>query len=193
MLKSVVEATEDADVAFVAENSSDAQKLNDASIQFIFESEFFLNCSAESMVINGVGPSYKNQHRAHVHYKYLENGILFDSVLAKNALITGSINLKEDVQILTGVIINNGVEVGRGSVINTGAIVEHDCKIGCHVHIAPGAVVCGDVNIGSHSYIGPGAIVGHGVSIGNNVVVGANSTILSNVESHSKIYGVHHV
>jgi hypothetical protein len=60
------------------------------------------------------------------------------------------------------------------------------------VHIAPQAGLAGRTKIGKRSFFCMGAMVAEKIVIGDDVVVGANSVVLKNVLTGSKILGVYH-
>ncbi len=83
--------------------------------------------------------------------------------IAPNAVVTGEVNLGENVNIWYGAVL-------RG---DSGAIT-----IGDHTNIQENCVIHEETNIGSYCTIGHGAIV-HGCTVGNNCVIGMGSIVLN--------------
>lgn len=83
--------------------------------------------------------------------------------IAPNAVVTGEVNLGENVNIWYGAVL-------RG---DSGAIT-----IGDHTNIQDNCVVHEQTAIGSHCTVGHGAIV-HGCTVGDNCVIGMGSIVLN--------------
>ena len=83
--------------------------------------------------------------------------------IAPNAVVTGEVNLGENVNIWYGAVL-------RG---DSGTIT-----IGDHTNIQDNCVVHEQTAIGSHCTIGHGAIV-HGCTVGDNCVIGMGSIVLN--------------
>jgi len=98
---------------------------------------------------------------------------------------------------VSGVIIEDDVEVGANSVICRGSLsntiigkgtklgtsmaVTHGVTIGKHCIINTGVVICGSAKIGDQTYIEPKACIRENISIGNRVVVGAGSVVFRDI------------
>ena len=98
--------------------------------------------------------------------------------------------LSKGVQVMSGAIINRGVQIGNHTIINSNATIEHDCKIGDFVHIAPSATICGGVKVGEATLIGANATVLPRCVIGQNVTVGAGTVVISNIPDNVTVAGV---
>ena len=83
--------------------------------------------------------------------------------LAPNAVVTGEVNLGENVNIWYGAVL-------RG---DSGTIT-----IGDHTNIQENCVVHEETHIGSYCTVGHGAIV-HGCTVGDNCVIGMGSIVLN--------------
>lgn len=106
---------------------------------------------------------------------------------------------------ISGVMIEDGVEVGANSVICRGSLcdtiigkgtkidafvhVAHGVRIGNHCIILAGAIICGSVKIGDETWIGPSVCIRESVNIGNQVVVGAGSVVHKDVPNNLVVSG----
>ncbi|KQL46517.1 sugar acetyltransferase [Brevibacillus choshinensis] len=141
-------------------------------------------------LVNGIGSVGYPGIRKDIFYSFKNIGFHFENVIHPSVILPKDTVLLEGVQLMAGVIIQPGCNIGANTIINTRATIEHDCRIGDNVHVAPGAVICGDVTIGDNVHIGAGAIVIQGVRIGKNSVIGAGSVVIRNVAEGVKVVGV---
>ncbi|MFT5753311.1 MAG: sugar O-acyltransferase (sialic acid O-acetyltransferase NeuD family) [Flavobacterium sp.] len=92
--------------------------------------------------------------------------------------------------ILSGAIISNNVNVGKGCIIYFNSIITHDCIIEDFVEISPSVTLLGRCKIGKHTQIGSNATVLPDVIIGENVIVGAGSIVTKDVPANCLVFGV---
>jgi UDP-3-O-[3-hydroxymyristoyl] glucosamine N-acyltransferase len=94
---------------------------------------------------------------------------------------------------ISGVIIEDDVEVGANSIICRGSLsntfigkgtkldnmvrVGHGVRIGKHCIVIAGTIICGSTKIGDLTWIGPLACIRENVTIGNRVLVGAGAVV----------------
>jgi sugar O-acyltransferase (sialic acid O-acetyltransferase NeuD family) len=114
-----------------------------------------------------------------------------ESVISPFAKI-GSYDVKlgKGLNIMTGAVITQNVQVGDYSLIHINATVHHDCTIGEFCELSPGSHILGKVSIGNHVSVGAGAIVLPGVIIEDNVVIGAGAVVTKNIAAGLKVSGV---
>jgi UDP-3-O-[3-hydroxymyristoyl] glucosamine N-acyltransferase len=107
---------------------------------------------------------------------------------------------------ISGVLIEDDVEVGANTVICRGSLsntligrgtkldalvhVAHGVKIGKHCIILAGVIICGSAKIGDYTSIGPLACIREGgISIGNRVLVGTGSVVHKDVPDNLIVTG----
>jgi len=132
-------------------------------------------------LVNGLGPSTKSKKRLNISLEYASLGYSFTSVIHPQATISKNTQIEEGVQIMAGVIIQFGANIGKFCVLNTGSIIEHDCLINDHVHIGPGAVLCGSVSLSDNVYIGANAVIIQNIHVEESSIVGAGCTLIKNL------------
>ncbi len=140
-------------------------------------------------LILGVGKLVEGNEREQLYSFWRARGYAFPALVHPTAWVAPSVVLSDGVQVMAGVLIQPGCNIGENSIINTRAIIDHDCRIGRDVHVAPGATLCGSVVVEFGAFIGAGATVIQGVRIGNNAVVGAGVTLVRDLESSATIVG----
>jgi UDP-3-O-[3-hydroxymyristoyl] glucosamine N-acyltransferase len=106
---------------------------------------------------------------------------------------------------ISGVIIEDDVEVGANTIICRGSLsdtligkgtkldnlvhVAHGVRIGKHCIIVAGTVICGSVKIGDQTWIAPLVCIREGITIGNRVSVGAGSVVNKDIPDNSVVMG----
>lgn len=144
----------------------------------------------EIELVNGIGSIAVPELREQIYVKFKELGYSFRTVIHPAAVISPYVVLGEGVQVMPGVVIQAGCEVGCNSIINTRSALDHDCQIGRHVHIAPGATLSGSVSVGDRTHIGTGATIIQGRIIGKGAIVGAGAVVINNVSDSVKVMGI---
>ena len=94
------------------------------------------------------------------------------------------------VNIMTGTVITNDVQIGDGVLINLNCTIGHGVIIDDYCEISPGVHVSGDVRIGKNAVLGTGVVLLPGVSIGENSIIGAGSVVTKSIEADVIAVGV---
>ncbi len=116
--------------------------------------------------------------------------------ISKQAIVSPSARIADDVCIYPGAVVMDNVEIGFGSVIYPNVTVMENCVIGANVRIFPNSVLYENTVVGNRSIIHAGVVLGAfgfgyhsnsgkhelapqlgNVVIGDDVEIGANSTI----------------
>jgi len=140
--------------------------------------------SAEIELANGVGSLPRKNLRWELAEKMRQQGYKFATIIHPDAVIASDVSLGEGVQVMAGVVIQSGTQVGQDSIINTGALIDHDCKIAENCHLAPGVVLSGGVVVGKYSHIGTGVKITHYITINKNCIIAAGTTVHNDVPSN---------
>jgi len=106
---------------------------------------------------------------------------------------------------ISGVIIEDNVEVGANTIICRGSLsstliskgtkidnlvrVGHGVRIGNDCIIVAGTIICGSVEIGDQTWIGPLTCIRENVTIGNRVLVGAGSVVHKDIPDNLTVTG----
>ena len=85
--------------------------------------------------------------------------------------------------------IDQGVEIGDGSIVLNSAIIAHDTIIGKCVYIAPGVCLSGFIHLGDLCFVGSSSVVTNNVQIGKNVTIAVGTCITKNIPENSFAIG----
>ena len=101
--------------------------------------------------------------------------------------------IEEDVEVGANTIICRGslsdTLIGKGTKLDTFVHVAHGVRIGTHCIILAGAIICGSVKIGDQTYIGPRACIRESITIGNRVLVGMGSVVHKDISDNLIVTG----
>jgi UDP-3-O-[3-hydroxymyristoyl] glucosamine N-acyltransferase len=119
-----------------------------------------------------------------------------DIGISRQAIVSPSAKLAEDVSVYAGAVIMDNVEIGRGSVVFPNVTIMEGCRIGAQVKIFPNSVLYEGTEVGDRSIIHAGVVLGAfgfgystvdgrhqlsaqlgSVKIASDVEIGANTTI----------------
>ena len=99
--------------------------------------------------------------------------------IAPNAVVTGEVNLGENVNIWYGAVLRGDsgtITIGDHTNIQDNCVVHEQTAIGSHCTIGHGAIVHG-CTVGDNCVIGMGSIVLNGAILGDGCLVGAGSVV----------------
>jgi len=94
------------------------------------------------------------------------------------------------VNIMTGTVITNDVQIAEGCLINLNCTIGHDTHIGKFTEFSPGVHISGNCKIGSFCIFGTGAVVLPKVKIGDNVTVGAGAVVTKDIGNNEVVVGI---
>jgi len=143
-----------------------------------------------TQVFIGLGSILDTQPRQNLSQMAQQAGLDLPSIIDPTATVSSGAHIGDGSCIFPHVVVNTGSRLGLCSIINTRATLEHDCDVGDYCHLAPGSIIGGNCKIGNFTHIGIGAVVKEGITIGNNVVIGAGAVVISNIPSHTTVFGV---
>lgn len=113
------------------------------------------------------------------------------SSISPKVIIGGFQNtIKSGVNIMSGAVLTNDIEVGEGVLINLNCTIGHDVVIGDYCELSPGVHVSGNVKLSNNVVLGTGAVVLPGISIGENSIIGAGSVVNKDVPANAVAVGI---
>jgi len=112
-------------------------------------------------------------------------------IVSQVLLLLGAI-VRFIAEILTGVVISPGADIGPGLVVHTPfGVFVGPTKIGKNCIVQHGVVIAYGVrSVGDDVFFGPGAKVMSNVNIGSNVLVAPNSLVITDVPDNTTVVGV---
>ena len=137
-----------------------------------------------------IGINNRGALRLELHERLKGLGLTPVTVAHPSAVIADDARVGEGSQVMAGVVIGPGTEVGRQVIVNTSASVDHDCVLADGCEVAPGATLCGHIHVGTNAFIAAGATILPGVKIGPGAVVGAGSLVTKEVPENTTVVGV---
>ncbi len=149
-----------------------------------------LNQKERPFLALGIGQIKNIAIRKKIVDKFIDNGFMFETIISRNAIINEEVEIGKGTVIMDGVVINSGTRIGEYSIVNTSASIDHDCKIGDFVHIAPGCTLSGGVEIEQNVLIGTGAKIIQSVIIVENVIIAGGSAVMGNIVEKGTYIGV---
>lgn len=142
----------------------------------------FARTDARYWGILGLGKLDTSSGRTHLQEEIEGLGFEFPVIVSPEAVVNDEVELGRGTTVFDGVVVNSGTVTGRTCIINTNSTVEHDCRLGDDVHIGPGATVSGGVTVESNCMIGAGANVIQGLSICPGCLIGAGATVIRDID-----------
>ena len=139
--------------------------------------------------IVGEGFNYVRKKIVNEVFK-LDKTFKWESIISKDCILNGNINIGEGSLIMSGVVINAQTTIGNHCIINTSSSIGYENYFMDFSSCGPGVVTGGNVTLGENSFLGIGSIVKHGIKIGKNTVIGGNSFVNKNCLDNFLYFGV---
>ena len=141
-------------------------------------------------LVNGIGSVGDGDTRNNIFKMFQAKNYEFATAVHDAAIVAQNVTLGEGVQVMAGVIVQPGSNLGDNSILNTACSVDHHCLIGNNCHVAPGATLSGSVKLGEDVHVGAGATIIQNIEIGAGSLIGAGSVVTENLPANSKVTGV---
>lgn len=126
----------------------------------------------------GVGCVEIRDRRMRIKEKLESLGFDLPVLISPHAIVNEGVEIGRGTVVMDGVVIQAGTVIGEAAIINTRSSIDHDCRIGDFVHMAPGATLSGGVVVGRNALIGVGATVIQNKTICEDCFIGAGATIV---------------
>jgi sugar O-acyltransferase (sialic acid O-acetyltransferase NeuD family) len=149
--------------------------------------QFFNNTHDNKFTIGIGGPLLRNN----MYLRFKDAGGIFTSTISPFSHIGHFGNhILEGCNIMTGTVITNEIQIGRGVLLNLNCTIGHNSVIGNFVEMSPGVHVSGNCTIGNYVTIGTNASILPKLKIGNNTVIGAGSVVTKDLPANCLAIGV---
>ena len=109
----------------------------------------------------------------------------FPNILARTAYVSPFAQLGWGCILLNNAVVQNGAQIGNGSILNVGAEAHHDCTIDDFALIYTNSVIRTGATVGKRAKIGSTATVGNFVHVPEDAVIpdGAATQLSSEEEA----------
>jgi acetyltransferase EpsM len=111
-------------------------------------------------------------------------------VLHPSAVIASPVRIADGCIINSGVVIENGADLGRHVLVHAGAVIEHDNILEDYVNIGPGVRTGGRIRFGEGAIVYTGATVIPNIVIGRETIIGAGAVVIHDVPDGATVAGV---
>jgi len=133
----------------------------------------------------------KPAHRRIMDKKLSAAGGKLVSIISHRASVGNHrVELATGLNIMTGAVITNRIQIGKGTLVHIHCSVHHDVVVGEYCELSPGCRLLGKVKLGSGISVGAGAIVLPGVEIGDDAVIGAGAVVTKDVTVGTTVVGI---
>lgn len=119
----------------------------------------------------------------------LKDKVSFLSFVSDRAIIGKYVEIGEGTIIAPYCVLSNNILIGRFVTINVGTIIGHDSTISEFSSVMANVIVSGGVKLDKYVYIGNSATILPGKKVGNNTKISAGTVVISDLPSHSFVFG----
>jgi UDP-perosamine 4-acetyltransferase len=126
----------------------------------------------------GFGGVEISEERARMKARLEALGYVLPAIVSPHAVVNEGVEIGKGTVVFDGVIIQTGTRIGECAILNTACSIDHDCVIGDFVHIAPGVTLSGGVKVGRNCIVGAGATVIQYRTVGADCLIGAGATVI---------------
>jgi sugar O-acyltransferase (sialic acid O-acetyltransferase NeuD family) len=105
-------------------------------------------------------------------------------------LLDNNIEIGKGSIICAGCVLTTNIKIGEHAHLNLQTIVGHDCEIGNYFTTAPGVKISGNCKIYDCVYIGTNASIKQKISIHSLSIVGMNAAVVKNINEPGVYVGI---
>ncbi len=121
----------------------------------------------------------------------LPNNLEYFTYIDPRAIILDNdINIGKGSIICAGAILTTNINIGEHVIINLNVTIGHDTRISDFTTVSPGANISGNCSIGKSNYIGSNSCIREGISICDNVIIGLNAAVITNINESGVYMGI---
>lgn len=115
--------------------------------------------------------------------------ISFATLIHPDTKVPQGTVIGEGAIIYQGVTLLSGVTLGRHVTVLSGCILNHGVQVDDWSILASGAIISGDVSIGACCYIGAGSVLRDGICIGKGSLIGMGAAVVGDVAENLVVAG----
>lgn len=117
-------------------------------------------------------------------------GVLTSTISPKATIGNYGNTIQYGCNIMSGTVITNDVNLGKGVLLNLNCTIGHDSVIGDFVEISPGCNISGNCIIGDYCNLGTNTVLLPNIQLGKNVIVGAGAVVTKDIPDNSLAVGI---
>jgi len=121
--------------------------------------------------------------------KLPKNTVFFTFIHKSAQILDNGINIGEGSIICAGCILTTNIQIGNHCHLNLQTTIGHDCIIDDYFTTAPGVKISGNCNIGSKVYVGTNTSIREKINICDDVNIGLNSGIVKHISESGTYVG----
>ena len=125
----------------------------------------------------GITYQKKNETRNAYYQKGIDKGYSMSGFVSKNSNISKKTTIGKNNIILSGNLIQAGVEIGQNNVLWNTNHIGHHSKIGDNCFISSHVVISGNCEIGKNAFFGVNSTVIDNITIGDYSLIGAGAVV----------------
>lgn len=131
-----------------------------------------------------------NEIREKIYNKLEKADASVPILIHPSAVINDHVEINKGTVIMAGAIINSCTKIGKCCIVNTGSTIDHDNFIEDFVHISPGVHIAGTVEVSQGTWLGIGSVVSNNVKITSKCIIGAGAVVVKNISESGTYLGV---
>ncbi len=112
------------------------------------------------------------------------------SIIHPGAIVDQSVELGRGSVVMAGAVIQVDTEIKNHVIVNTGSTIDHDCSLDDFCHVAPGSHLAGHCWLAEGVLLGIGAVAIPSVKIGAWATVGAGAAVINDIDAQCVALGV---
>ncbi len=114
----------------------------------------------------------------------------FAKLISPYAIINDVMDIGKGSIICAGANFTTNIQVDDFVVVNLNATIGHDCHLSNFSSIMPGANLAGNVTLHNAAFVGSGANVLNGLYVGDSAILGAGAVLTKNLEANKTAVGI---
>jgi len=106
-----------------------------------------------------------------------------------SAWVAPSARLDHGTIVLSNVVVQSNVMIGKYNIINSNVVIEHDSTVGNSNVVAASTVIGSEVTLGNGAFIGLNSTIREHTRLGDYCFVGMASNVVADVGPDEVVYG----
>ncbi len=122
--------------------------------------------------------------------KITNPNVRFASLISPHAILNDIINVGKGSIICAGANLTTNIKIDKFVVVNLNATIGHDCQLNDFSSVMPGANLAGNVILEEEAFVGSGASILNGLVLEKSSILGAGAVLTRNLQANQVAIGV---